>query len=351
MSVPPLDDFDNLLRRVLAETSFFPVPPEGFDPLTASAAQLAFFVLPELPNPRTDPGRYRFWRKFYSPPLRFIDAEFLPLVPNQRLRSAQLRRIAAATSRETSRNWSGAYISPRDGRMLTEVYGVWHVPAVFTPAGAPTGVEYRSSTWIGLDGQRRYLDSSLPQIGTQQFAEDVAGVQTLTTECWWQWWLRDHMNPSVPIPLPVAPGDEMMASMIVIDETHVRFYIKNVTSGGLSPKIFVKSAPQATLPDGSGVVQVEVSVEVSGATAEWVMERPTVWASEELHELPQYGTVEFFGCGAVSARNPGEPGRGETLVGARFINMQKVETDPSRTVTISVAERSGDHGVRMTYHA
>ena len=76
--------------------------------------------------------------------------------------------MTASGRRESSLNWSGAYVTPRNGRQFTEVHGRWEVPAVAVPSGTSGSPEFRSSIWIGLDGQRRYFDSSLPQIGTAQ---------------------------------------------------------------------------------------------------------------------------------------------------------------------------------------
>ena len=81
---------------------------------------------------------------------------------------------------------------------------------------------------------------------------------------------------------------------------------------------------------------------VSGATAEWIVERPTDVNTFELYELPDYRRVHFTNCFAISAVMPpgGAPGSGleQTLDGARLINMYKVERNPSRTVTISKTE-------------
>ena len=46
----------------------------------------------------------------------------------------------------------------RNGRQFTEVHGRWEVPAVAIPSGRASP-EFRSSIWIGLDGQRRYFNS------------------------------------------------------------------------------------------------------------------------------------------------------------------------------------------------
>src|SRR4030095_2575914 len=108
-----------------------------------------------------------FWTEMFSPPLVFTQAEFR-LFADPVLVSARVL-VTAIGQRESSSNWSGAYVTPRTGRRFTEVHGRWEVPAVAVPSGTIGSPEFRSSIWIGLDGQRRYFDSSLPQIGTAQF--------------------------------------------------------------------------------------------------------------------------------------------------------------------------------------
>ena len=120
-----------------------------------------------------------------------------------------------------------------------------------------------------------------------------------------------------------------MASLRVLSETRVHGIIENRTTGAILP--FIMDAPT----DGSSGMQLKVS----GATAGWIVERP---ADAELYELPNYGTVHFTNCFALSAKMlvggvPG-PGQEQTLDGARLIRMYKSERNPSRTVIISKAE-------------
>jgi Peptidase A4 family len=87
-----------------------------------------------------------------------------------------------------------------------------------------------------------------------------------------------------------------------------------------------------------------VQVQVSGATAEWIVERPMIWHEGKLYQWPNYGTVQFQfkNCFAVSAAAPGSASRTETLAGARLINMFEVREKPHRIADISVAKREGD---------
>src|SRR5262245_42217487 len=276
---------DEVNRRV----HFFPQPPEGFNPLTARPEALTRYGIPPKPDPAQQPALTRFWTEMYSLPLVFVVPPSLPAVlPQPRI------------SREASRNWSGAYITPRNGQQFTEVHATWEIPLVAAPAGMSASAEYRSSIWIGLDGQRRYFDSSLPQLGTGQCVN--APLPTPAFHTWCQWWLRDNPQTYVPdiLSVGVAPGQRVMASLRVLNETQVHGIIENRTTGAILP--FIMVAPTDML---SGM-----QLKVSGATAEWIVERPAGGIMGELYELPDYGIVHFTNCFALSAEMPvgGVPG-------------------------------------------
>jgi hypothetical protein len=324
------DELDDLLREINRTTRHFPVPPEEFDPLTAHPDDLKLYGFPPEPNQSADPDLYDFWNEMVSPPLSYPkgDFDYAPALA-QNIQSA-----GAAVSRrrhQSSRNWSGGYITPRDGRMFTDVLGSWIVPAVAAPAGSPPGAEFGSSTWIGFDGQRRYQDSTLPQIGTAQFL-NLGGVPGSTTISWVQWW----PGPPLTLPtLPVNPGDRMLAWLTVVSATDVILRIRRlgVVPGPFFP--FLRSAP--------------APAEVSGATAEWVMERPARWPTDVLYELPDYTPVSFQGARALSARAPGLPYRVETLTGSRLIRMYRTAQNPHRAVTISSAQRLVPFNVNTSF--
>ena len=126
-----------------------------------------------------------------------------------------------------------------------QIWGVWTVsgtsgpPARASTRGRPD-LPYVCSNWIGLDGQRRYLDSSLPQIGT---ASTLQHDGPPITEAWTQWWARGNTG-TVPLPigLTVAPGDEVLSVLTALDPQTVVFVMVNLThrcrmhAGDLAPR-------------------------------------------------------------------------------------------------------------------
>ena len=103
--------------------------------------------------------------------------------------------------------------------------------------------------------------------------------------------------------------------------------IKNVTTG--KSVHFFQNAP--TLP---GLA----SITVSGATAEWVMERPADAPNPTPRPLPDYGTVDFRDCGASTINSQTGAKVERSLSAARLIDMYIVKHNPERTAKISIAK-------------
>lgn len=303
-----------------------PLPPEGFDPETAQDEELVRYGLPIQRAMARNPAASAFRRAFLQrrpggPPLRFLLAQG----PGAGAPPSGVRPIAAITTwpAHKSVNWSGGYVAPREGRSFVSVMGAWTVPAVSAPPGG-TATDYRSSTWLGLDGQKFYLDSSLPQTGTLQ-KWVTSPVARAEYSAWFQWWARGQDNPQHDLPLPVAAGDEIRAIISALDETTVLVGLRNVTQDAITA--FLAFAPAGR--------------RISGATAEWIMERPSPMGSDgwEAYELPAYAPFAFSGCVAESTA----PGRADLqdheLEGARLIRMYKLNTGPTSVRTISTARR------------
>ena len=324
----------------LPDPKDLPLPPE-FDPRTARSEQLRDLGFPPRPDPETQEELYTFWVEQFSLPLEFerasLAADIDFALPNQ-FQSAG--RATTPSRREASLNWSGAYITPRDGRMFTHVVGSFSVPSLAPPTGIPGVVEFRSSTWIGLDGQRSYLNSTLPQIGTaQHLTSGNPVVQTNTA--WIQWW------PLLPFTFKnfqVNAGDRMMCWLNVVDSTHVLGVIRNLKTKQI--RMFIMLAPMVVDPP---LFPTAIQAKVSGATAEWVTERPAHLTSPVLYELPNYGKVVFEKCYAGSALGPSAAVRVERLVGPKLVRMYRVAANPHRSVTISVAKRLAYDSVKTSY--
>lgn len=337
------------------------VPPAGFDPLKASAAELAAHGLPARPDASSEPMLLEFWTRLLSPPFTFVVPEFpkrppTPLTGPRILRQAARLRaggsgippFASFAHREQSLNWSGAYITPRPSRCFSFMAGAWTVPTPAVPTVPPIDadnwMDYRSSTWIGFGGHRgRYPRASLPQIGSRQHIIVENGGTSTTYEAWWQWWKRSPDPVTDPPNEPVVitnmrlhPGDEILACMFVTPPTpgDVRFVIKNQATGIFCT--FIVTAPGAVDPVGS--------------TAEWIMERPTETETLKTHPMPNCTDVTFRYCIAQAAADLVAPPVTQTLAGnARFINMYERFANPHRSAIVSKARKTGETTTVVSY--
>jgi len=334
-------------REIERRAHAYPTPPKYFDPLLATNAQLVEYGLPPRPDSETEPELFQFWTRLLSKPFEAIPTEFPKFEDNQ---SVPLNRVGRGGRQglrrmESSRNWSGACIVPERPDKFVYVTGTWQVPTPSLPPVLPEGAgasdEYQSSTWIGIDGRRRYPTSSLPQIGTSQIFQSVNGIEEITTYAWWQWWSldagyppRDRPNPPVPIPnIPVSPNDEIIAGLTVRSTDEVQFFIKNQMTGLFTT--FLVVAPGSILPLGS--------------TAEWIVERPTVIDDDRLYPLPNYTDVVFRDCFAQSAPSIGAPATTRRLDRPRLIRMVEVFPTPHRTSFVSLPRYLSKSSVRVSY--
>ena len=329
----------------------FHVPPPRFNPVTATPAQLSEFGLPPRPDPVTQPLLRQIWDRGFGTPLtllefrldeRLIDAtDYRP-----QIRQANEQPIAE-TRFETSSNWSGAYITANRGKQFLQIWGVWTIPGNLQlpppQFRGPAGIDYICSNWIGLDGQRFYLDSSLPQIGT---LSQLQANGTTTAEAWTQWWARGIANTvPVPLPLPVTPGDQVLCVLTATDPQTVILVMVNLST-------MQAQAVEATAPPVQ-VNGIMATPAIAGATAEWIVERPAIPGQTTRYNFPDYGHTEFDLCVAVESDSVDIAalfdGSLQDLQGARFIRMYDRLNDPQRTAFISMPKRSGDTAVRIRY--
>jgi hypothetical protein len=240
---------------------------------------------------------------------------------------------------ETSRNWSGAYLTAGPAESFQQVWGRWWVPERLAlpqeTGAAPALTEHRCSTWIGLDGHSQ-ASRSLPQVGLLH-AVSVDGNECRERSwAWHQWWVRgEEFPPFVIENMPIAPNDEMICCVTVVSPLRVLFHVKNQTTGKLA-----NAAWDAPSPDAP----------VEGRTAEWVVERPARLLSNQLYPLPGYGSITFD-CAALATQRHTGVAASRGLRDAKLIRLYEEFLYPHRTGSISVPVRINDtvriHDTRM----
>jgi len=347
---------DSVIEDIEARFRGFEAPETTIDPTTRTPDELRRFGLPPRPSSSAPPLLQRIWRRMFG---RASQLQAFKVQPDL-IRATQYRLFEKAVAMasfaglnaETSSNWSGAYITANRDKRFLQVWGTWTIPGnLQLPPLAlqgPANIPYFCSNWIGLDGQRRYLDSSLPQIGTVSILQPDG---TTTAEAWAQWWARDSANTApVPLGLAVAPGDTVACVLTAWNPTSVWGVMVNLSASPPTAVPVTMDAPMVTLPDGS-IVQPEIA----GATAEWIVERPKVPPQPSQppsrYNFPNYGQSGFDSCIAVEGDNVdifslfnGVP---QDLTGARRIRMFDVLGD--RTQYISMASKLDNLTLQTKY--
>lgn len=276
-------------------------PTKDFDPLTADDKTLEEHCLPPRPNRQQAPIALANWQYAMQSRPQFPAVSQQP--PLFGVNVQVMSRVRRAHSHESSRNWSGAYVRPRNLDPMALVQGRWTVPTTPPFAG---GAGFASSVWVGLDGHDR-ASRLLPQIGTGQLAftfpptgEHPRGRDRDEQTAWWQVWrpsaAHDPIVWQTPIPVPVSKGDKIYAQVQVLEPRLLSFYLKNETTNRAYAAFYDLSQDEG-VPSGRAFER---------RTAEWVVERPLTPDREGTEARPialplaAYGETTFEACNAAT---------------------------------------------------
>jgi hypothetical protein len=339
----------SLSAAAASRTHGFPVPPMTFDPAVADARALAEYGFPPMPDKARLPRAHALWMSCFGRTLNIIAYKSgkrkMTLAPVSPVPPVTAPVGLSPAYNASSSNWSGAFLEANGGRTFRQIWGRWTVVTPRPPkdAARPDDGEtpYEVSTWIGIDGQRLYRDSSLPQAGTfQALATD--GSLKRDYHAWTQWWV--HANPATgPVPIrdfPVSPGDVIRCVLTVLDPKSV---LINFVNENASPPCFVAVRVEAPLSaDGR-------PLEIAGSTAEWILERPSNSQNDTtLSPFPDYGTMNFTSCHVVTVDAASRPSE-TALRNGQFIRMYETKDDARRTASVSMPYRIDDTSFNVTY--
>jgi hypothetical protein len=250
-------------------------PPQGFDPLTASPADLAAHGFPPLPE---DPHHLERYKRVFSQ----LKHKFNYIQPTFRVRTDRIhgpRHRQATAGTETSTNWSGSVVYAPAGQSFKWVEGDWVVPNV----DAPTQNQwYYCASWIGIDGDG---SPDVFQAGVETEVFQSGSSITRHVYPWWEWYPIAEVQITN---FAISPGDMvtvLLCSQQGVGSTTGTVYITNRTSGASTHVTL--TAPGTT--------------KLVGNCAEWIVEAPTVGGAQSA--LADYGEVFFSSCEAVTAGN------------------------------------------------
>lgn len=264
--------------------------PDGFEPLTASARQLAAYRLPRRPDAEKEAQLRDLWERAMSRTKFWITPEFehhenISHGPLRHDKPARRRGAAAKTvradvaepvvSNATSSNWSGAAVFAPTGKPYRFVGGQWTVPS---PNSTDDGTYY-ASEWVGIDG---WNSSDVLQAGTETQISKVWIITSTQVYAWWEWYPAGEVKIAN---LPVSPGDVMYCLICADSTTHATVTFSNQSTG-------VGTRFDITAPSGTSL---------TGNVAEWIVERPSVNGS--VANLTDYAACYFDECIAGGSLN------------------------------------------------
>ena len=260
-------------------------PPPGFDPLSASPADLMKNGFPARPEDAHHLERYRQVLGQLKDKFHYVEPTFR--VNPDRRHGPRNGRTEAGT--ETSGNWSGGVVYAPPGQSFKWVEGDWVVPNV----DAPTQNQwYYCANWIGIDGDG---SPDVCQAGVECEVYQSGSTVTRHIYPWWEW----YPLPEVQITnLAISPGD--MVTMLICttgaNAASASVFFSNRTNGASTSFNF--SAPSGT--------------KLVGNCAEWIVEAPTVGGAQSA--IADYGEVFFSVCeGFLTNNNTVNGGTGNNI--------------------------------------
>jgi hypothetical protein len=312
-----------LLSTNLTGAFASPAPPDGFDPNTASTAELVKNgLLWRRPAATDSPALVNAWKTVFSRTWLAKDR----IVPQFETQTGKTHVLKKPLTQVTDRNfvngaWSGAGIR---GGKWTGVIGFWDIPTVSKPS-EPQGETggWDSSSWIGLDGfDIGIVSNDVLQAGIQQVVS--AGGQA-SYVAWFEWYAPAQAGSPGYIyqtniaNFPVKPGQQIYCSVQ---------YVNNGTAG------YIYFANETTGQHFSITLAPPPGATFAGNSIEWIMEAPD--GGEPIAALPKFTPVQFtsaIGCNASGA--VGNPQSGDTAnietTGGKLLTKVAVGND---TVTI-----------------
>ena len=288
-AAPPQPDVGAQVPPPAATSSTLPAgivvnqaPPAGFNPLTATDAQLSAYGYP--PRPVNSPDALRRWSSMVSadkerinPILQSTNRRHGPMIkaPGGTPITTQGQQNATAnTTPSTSTNWSGfadvfsGQASQTFKSANSYIYGQWMIPLV-KQAGCSGGWKY-SSAWVGFDG---FNSNDVLQAGSDADAYCSGSTTATNYDVWFEWF----PNYSTVIQnFTIVPGDVIAAEVVYLGgSVQGGAYIVNYRSG--------QSVSVAFNPPAGTVF--------TGNSAEWIVEAPTINGGQSL--LPNYVAVPW----------------------------------------------------------
>jgi len=176
-----------------------------------------------------------------------------------------------------SSNWSG--YAETCSAPYSAVTGNWTVPSVSGPDGS------YSAAWVGIDG---FNNSSLIQTGTEQ---DVGSTGAPAYAAWWTTSAQSFVEQ------PISAGETGCGGAGTCGAVNAG----DAISATITQSATVSTSWTITISDTTAgwTFATTVTYTGPGASAEWIVEAPTVGG--KIATLANYGTDKIFDDGLINA--------------------------------------------------
>jgi len=279
------------------------VPPEGFNPLTATDEQLEEYCLP--PRPKDEKGLTEwqnniiYYKRTSSEPKLKIIRHISQKSDNMAVNEISTSNLTA--SNYPSQNWSGYYGTAALFK-FTSVQGIF-----IQPTEQPDSVlnSYECS-WVGIGGM--FGSGKLEQVGTMMHNYEYYG--------WYDYFAPGTDKRLIALPSPIHPGDRIQVCVWHHEDTNLACYsVANLTTGTWDP-VVVESA----------------NLYYDPYYVEWIEERPVV--NGAYTTLSDYGTITWTNAYAADSRSTNINSLGSYIYNAiTMYDGQKIISQPDPLLT------------------
>jgi hypothetical protein len=266
----------------IAGVSAFGRPPPGFNPLTASDAELDQYGFPPRPNHNLGQEAQKQWEQRVMSQTRIVPELKQTNVFHGLAKGIKSVKIAGRAVEAVSSNWSGYAITDGTnpfGKPGSQVGAQFVVPK--PASGCSDGTEtYSSANWVGIDGA---FSNDVLQAGTETDLDCRSGPAYYA---WIEWFPNSEIKVAN---LAVAPGDLISVSVFIAADSSKHLSIENLTTRQ-SVALAMKPPP---------------GIELTGNSIEWILERPTL-NNAALSKLTNYLLNPWTNISAVTFPKLGE---------------------------------------------
>jgi hypothetical protein len=272
-------------------------PPLAQNALALSNRELVARGYPPRPDKVKAPGPYAKWLYIVSHAFTQVssrkvgrhDVSFSPTLPLPP-RSSRARSNGKSIFDYNSGNWSGAVVSDPNVRFYA-IQDDWLTPSVWVPTQIGYGA---AAVWAGLDeGANDLVQTGTDSEAWNFFYYDFPVFTEVEFTNYWAW---VESLPDIPYAVPnliVSPGDELSVDIFLADQYgNTTFY-----NGDLTPSDDVVWFMVYNLTAGTSYWgTLPRPAQFSGATAEFVLERPGDYDTGTPSALADYGFAAAHDC-------------------------------------------------------